>query len=203
MDPPLASYSSSDSNVLFNDGPIKKNIDFSQSRLLAPHGLSYSNPGTKNGRKLLIRPLERTDYSKGYLHLLSQLTAVGDYDKEVFESQFDIMKKMVGCHYILVVEDPHSGETGNGCIIASASLIVERKFIHNAAARGRIEDVVVDNGYRGMHLGLLLLETLNMYSQFLGCYKNTLDCKESVLPYYSKLGYVNEGQCFLTQRFTE
>ena len=194
-------YPSPDPNILFDD-ELLKSLDYSKSPCSIKHGLSYSNPGSKEGRTLIARPLERGDISKGYLPLLSQLTKVGDYGREVFEAQFDRMKAMPGSHYIVVLEDP-------GCvngmkearIIASASLIVECKFVHGAAMRGRIEDVVVDSGYRGLHLGTFLLETLSMCSQALHCYKLTLDCKEVMAPYYLKVGFCNEGQCFLTQRF--
>ena len=196
----LDTFSSADANILFDDSSIK-NLDFSKCSCNSLYGLSYQNPGNRDGRKFIARPLQKSDYSKGYLTLLTQLTEVGEYKKELFEAQFDAIKRMPGCHYIIVVEDPGCGESGQ--IIASASLIVECKFIHNAALRGRIEDVVVDKNYRGMHLGSMLLEVLCLYSKFLGCYKITLDCKEPMLQYYTKLGYVNEGQYFLTQRFSE
>jgi glucosamine-phosphate N-acetyltransferase len=41
-------------------------------------------------------------------------------------------------------------------VVASATLVVEWKFIHSAGSRGRIEDVVVDDRMRGQHLGVLL-----------------------------------------------
>jgi glucosamine-phosphate N-acetyltransferase len=40
-----------------------------------------------------------------------------------------------------------------GEVIGSATLLLEQKFIHNCAKRGRIEDVVVDDRYRGKQLG--------------------------------------------------
>lgn len=196
----LEACSSPDPSILFND-TLVKDLDFSNCPSTIVHGISYKNPGCISSRKLVARPLERTDYDKGYLALLSQLTVVGEYSREVFQAQFDGMKEMKGSHFILVVEDPGLNGTG-GRVVASASLVMERKFIRHAALRGRIEDVVVDKGYRGLHLGSLLLETLKMFSQALGCYKITLDCKEAVLPYYTKLGYVNEGQYFLSQRFS-
>lgn len=195
-------YSSSAPDVLF-DEELLKSLDYSKTSCNMKYGLSYVNPGTKDGRKLIARPLERGDFSKEYLTLLSQLTKVGDYDCGIFEAQFDRMKKMPGSHFILVVEDPGcvNGVREGGKVVASASLLVECKFIHDAAMRGRIEDLVVDADYRGLHLGTFLLETLKMCSRTLGCYKVTLDCKEALLPYYSKVGFANEGQCFLTQRF--
>ena len=87
-------------------------------------------------------------------------------------------------------------------VVASATLLVECKLVHSAACRGRIEDVVVDSGYRGMHLGVLLLDTLKMLAMALRCYKISVDCKKELAPYYTKLGYVDEGMCYLLQRFS-
>lgn len=55
-----------------------------------------------------------------------------------------------GGYYITVIED-----TRNGSIIGAASLITEMKFIHGCGLRGRLEDVVVNNTYRGKQLGKL------------------------------------------------
>lgn len=194
--------SSSDKNILFDEN-LLKSLDYSKSSCSTNYGLSYQTPGTKDGRKLIARPLERGDFSKDYLLLLSQLTRVGEYGCEVFEAQFDRMKQMSGSHYVVVVEDPGcmNGRKCGGRVIATASLIVECKFVHGAAMRGRIEDVVVDTDYRGMHLGTFLLETLSMCADALGCYKVTVDCKAELCPYYAKVGFGNEGQCFLTHRF--
>lgn len=184
-------YSSSDSNVLFNDAPLKK-LDTSECSFFKNHGMSYPHVG--NG--LLARPLERSDYDKGYLDLLSQLTKVGNYSKIKYETQFDSMKQMSGCHYIVVIED-----TAQSKVVASATLVVEKKFIHGAVNRGRIEDVVVDKDHRKLRLGSFLLELMTTLSRELGCYKVTLDCKADVEGFYTKFGYINEGQLFLSKRY--
>ena len=187
----MAEYSSSDSNVLFNDEPLRK-LDCSECSFLKDHSLSYPEVG----KGLRARPLERTDYDKGYLELLSQLTKVGVYSKSKYEAHFDAMKQMIGSHYILVIEDTEIAK-----VIANATLLVEKKFIHGAVNRGRIEDVVVDEKYRNLHLGCFLLELLTVFGRELGCYKVTLDCKPEMAGFYQKFGYVNEGQLYLTKRF--
>lgn len=55
-----------------------------------------------------------------------------------------------GGYYITVIEDARINK-----IIGAATLITEFKFIHNCAIRGRLEDVVVNNTYRGKQLGKL------------------------------------------------
>lgn len=195
MESPRAeTYTSPDPNVLFDEA-ILRSVDCSKCSFSTKHGFSYPNVGSN----LLARPLERTDYDKGYLSLLSQLTKVGNYSQEKYEEQFDAMKQMSGCHYVLVIEDTSCGKSGK--VVANATLLVERKFIHNAALRGRIEDVVVDKDYRSLHLGSFLLEFLTALSRELCCYKVTLDCKPDVEGFYKKCGYLNEGQNFMTLRF--
>ncbi|MEJ1280169.1 glucosamine-phosphate N-acetyltransferase 1 [Cricetulus griseus] len=68
-----------------------------------------------------------------------------DLNKETFER----MKKS-GDYYVTVVEDVTLGE-----IVATATLIIEHKFIHSCAKRGRVEDVVVSDDCRGKQLGKL------------------------------------------------
>lgn len=199
----LSGYQSPDPNILFDDRVIKS-LDYSQTPCYVEYGLTYQHLSTtKDGRQLIARPLQKSDFSKGYLPLLSQLTTVGSYSEDIFEAQFSRMQNMPGCHYVLVVEDQGSRNGITPKVVATATLVVECKFIHSAAFRGRIEDVVVDSAYRGMHLGSFLLDTLKLLSQALHCYKVTLDCKEPMLPYYTKLGYDNEGQYFLSHRFTD
>ena len=187
----MAEYASSDSNRLFNDEPLRR-LNLSECLFSKEHGVFYPEVG----KAFRARPLERSDYDKGYLGLLSQLTKVGDYSKAKYESHFDAMKQMTGCHYVVVIEDTEIAK-----VVANATLVIEKKFIHGAVNRGRIEDVVVDKDYRKLHFGSFLLELLTVLSRELGCYKVTLDCKSEMEGFYQKFGYVNEGQLFLTKRY--
>jgi len=134
--------------------------------------LDYSNAVTspsKLAKHLVLRPLRCDDYNRGFLDLLSQLTQFGDIDEKLFN----------------VVEDVTTSR-----VICSATLFTEYKFIHNAAMRGRIEDVVVDGEYRGHGLGLLIIETLKLMARSLDCYKLTLDCRDEMIEWYSRLGFI-------------
>lgn len=188
--PSLSDYASSDPDELFSEAVLK--------RLGRAQSCRSNGPGCSSepGEGLRARPLQRGDYDKGYLSLLSQLTHVGEYSREVYEAQFDAMRAAPGCHYVLVVED-----TAQGRVVCNGSLIVERKFIHKCALRGRIEDIVVDQGYRKLRLGSFVVELLTALSRELGCYKVTLDCKPEVAGFYERCGYVNEGQLYLSKRF--
>lgn len=186
----LQVWPSKDTNMLFND-EILSEVNITEQNLLNGD-YSVVHPGPD----LTLRPLQRTDYDKGYVSLLSQLTRVGEVSREQYETQFDAMKQCPGAHYIVVVEDTVSGK-----VVSSASLSVERKFIHSTALRGRLEDVVVDNDYRGRHLGSLLVAVLTDLSRLIGCYKVSLDCKPNVQEFYKKYGFKNESQLFMCKRF--
>lgn len=114
-----------------------------------------------DGTSLRLRDLEPGDFNKGYIALLQQLTDVGDVDFAAFSAQFSAMDR--GSYKTVVIED-----TSISKVIASATVFVERKFIHSCgkvlrlAARsalgindvvprqvGHIEDVVTSSDYRG------------------------------------------------------
>lgn len=135
---------------------------------------------------LKVRPLQEGDYDRGFLQLLSQLTSVGDISRAQFLSRFAQMRAS-GDYFVTVIEDTRKNE-----IIGAASLVLEHKFIHNCAVRGRLEDVVVNNTYRGKQLGKLIVVTVTLLADALGCYKMTLDCKDKLIPFYNTLGYACE-----------
>lgn len=60
------------------------------------------------------------------------------------------MLACAGMYYAFVIEDTNTRQ-----VIASCTLAVEKKFIRACSSRGRIEDVVVDEVYRGRQLGKL------------------------------------------------
>lgn len=70
------------------------------------------------------RPLERSDFSKGYLDCLRVLTHVEDLSEEQFYERYDEMSAINAVkptYHLLVVE--HQGK-----IVGTGSLIVERKL---------------------------------------------------------------------------
>ncbi|KAK9496857.1 hypothetical protein O3M35_012916 [Rhynocoris fuscipes] len=165
------------------DRSLLELIDFSSVQNSYNPKINIENPGNN----LRLRPLRIDDYEAGYMQLLSQLTEVGDYDKDKFIETFKIMKQHKGMYYVTVIEDLSSGQ-----VIGTGTLLIEQKFIHNCALRGRVEDVVVNSEYRGKQLGKLIIHTLTLMSKHLKCYKVTLDCKDSNRPFYESLGYKKE-----------
>merc|ERR1712147_379877 len=141
---------------------------------------------------LKMRPLMRTDRENNFLQVLAQLTKVGDIDVETFDARFDLMKasKM---YFPLVVTDSEQ----NDIIVATATLILEQKFIRNCALKGRVEEVVVDQSARGMGLGKFLVTACTRLSEKLGVYKTTLECAPHNVKFYEKIGYQDAGETYM------
>ena len=143
-----------------------------------------------------IRPLCKEDYDKNYLSMLAQLTSVGDITREQFNQRFDDMVSTRDTYRITVIEDTNTGD-----LITCGTIFIEKKYIHQMAERGHIEDIVVDERYRGMKLGKLIIEVLTFVGKKCGCYKISLDCDSKNVPFYEKCGYIHDDKCFMYQRY--
>ena len=137
-----------------------------------------------NSREFIFRKLEESDYHKNYLQLLSQLTQVGHISPEEFSN---ILAKIQS--QIWVFEDTSANK-----IVASASIFLEQKFIHGGGIVAHLEDVVVDEGYRGAQLGKKLIANIIEKARESGAYKIIADCKNELLSFYSKNGFQKKGE---------
>lgn len=131
----------------------------------------------------ILRPLERGDFNKGFLSVLSQLTIVGNVSKKEFLELYEYFNDNAGQYFTVVIED-----AANGIIVGCCTLFVERKFIHHLGCVGHLEDAVTLTKYRGRHFGRLLIQSLMSVSKNVGCYKVILDCKSSNVAFYEKCG---------------
>ncbi|XP_043553599.1 glucosamine 6-phosphate N-acetyltransferase isoform X2 [Chiloscyllium plagiosum] len=123
--------------------------------------------------------------------LVMRPLCTADFNREKFEHM-----KQTGDYYTVVIEDTHLGQ-----VIATATLIIEHKFIHSCAKRGRIEEVVVSDECRGRQLGKLLVSALTLLSKKLNCYKITLECLPKNEAFYQKFGYKATEEVYMQCRF--
>ncbi|XP_045143697.1 glucosamine 6-phosphate N-acetyltransferase isoform X2 [Echinops telfairi] len=105
------------------DPNLLKEVDWSQNTATFSPAISPAYPG----EGLVLRPLCTADLNRGFLKVLGQLTETGVVNPEQFMKSFEHMKKS-GDYYVTVVEDVALGR-----IVATATLIVEHKFIHSCA----------------------------------------------------------------------
>ncbi|XP_069157979.1 glucosamine 6-phosphate N-acetyltransferase isoform X3 [Procambarus clarkii] len=166
---------------LYDPGLLAR-LDWSQVTHMK-HGVTSATPGDG----LRVRPLCKADYDRGFLQLLGQLTKIGDVTREQFDERFEAMRSCPGHYFVTVIEDTQLGH-----IVGSATLACELKFIRGCAKRGRLEDVVVSDEYRGKQLGKLIVTTITLLAKQVGCYKLGLDCKDEMKPFYGSLGYTSE-----------
>jgi glucosamine-phosphate N-acetyltransferase len=88
-------------------------------------------------------------------------------------------------------------------IIATGTIIYEKKFIYNNSLLAHIEDICVKNNYRKFGIGKLIVKHLMNLAKEKGCYKVTLDCNDENTHFYIKCGLEKRGiqMCQLTSNY--
>lgn len=127
-----------------------------------------------------LRFLEEGDYEKGYIELLNQLTSCPKIEKNKFK---DILQKIYSQSInVYVIEE-------NNKIIATATIIYEQKFIHDCGVVAHLEDVVIDEEFRGCGLGKKMIESIIEVVESKGCYKIICNCRENLEKFYGRCGF--------------
>jgi len=124
-----------------------------------------------------MRNINISDLDKDYIELLEQLAIVG----KITHEQFTRFVEKNGKN-IFVIEE-------NNKIIATITLIIEEKLIHNCGKVLHVEDIVVDKLHRKNGTGKKLLEFAIQYAKDNNCYKIILDCSEDVKKFYESVGF--------------
>ena len=131
--------------------------------------------------EIIIREVEEDDLKNGFLESLDFLRKASDIDKNKAK---EILKKIKQNpnHIIHVAVDDNK-------IVGSTTLFIEQKFIHDGGLVGHIEDVVVRKDYEGKGIGIKLVTSMLERAKEKNCYKTILDCKDSLKPFYEKMGF--------------
>ena len=138
-----------------------------------------------HNERFKIRQIKDLDYYGGYLNVLSNGFQLDPSSISVTDFRFFLLSQK---GLIFVIEDTEKS-LDSGCtnyIVASATVFVEQKLIHNMGKVGHIEDVVVSSDYRGHGLGKLIVNKCIDYARSQGCYKCILDCAEENVEFYKK-----------------
>lgn len=134
----------------------------------------------------IIRPIRESDIQ--VLYLLQQLSPTIHIDYMRFK-EFIYDVESSPNHFVFVMESLHPPRT----IVATATIWIEPKMIHNFQSVGHIEDVVVDASMRGQGLGRCMIEELIEFAKSKRCYKVILHCDASKVDFYEKCGFEKRG----------
>lgn len=78
-------------------------------------------------------------------------------------------------------------------LVASGSIFIETKLIHNLGKVGHIEDIVVDTSERRQGFASKILNHLIDIAKREGCYKTILNCSNEVVSLYEKNAFKCSG----------
>jgi len=131
----------------------------------------------------IIRELEKEDLWNGFLTTLDSLRQTSDINKDKAEKIFENISSNSN-HIVAIAEL-------NEKIVASVTLLIEPKFIHDGGLVGHIEDVVVDKNFQGQKIGEKIIKYILEIAKNRGCYKTILDCTDEIRPFYEKLGFAH------------
>jgi glucosamine-phosphate N-acetyltransferase len=155
----------------------------------------YYKQMEKENKHYVTRCLEIGDNKKGFISLLEQLTDCPPLSFDQFKCQFKTRNTQN--YKTIVIENTKTKK-----IIATATLLIEDKFIHECGKIGHLEDVVVDRKYRNMSFGKQLLTSITKIAKDIGCYKVVLYCTLENSSFYEKCGFVKKDYVHMSKYFT-
>jgi glucosamine-phosphate N-acetyltransferase len=131
---------------------------------------------------MYLRKLESNDYDSNYFQVLSQLSVV-DKKSITLDQWNQFISQLNNNHQIYVLVDSSNN------IIASGTLLIENKIIHNISKVAHIEDIVTDNKFRGKGYGKMMIEYLIEKAKEHQVYKIILNCSDDNIKFYEKCGF--------------
>ena len=140
--------------------------------------------------KFFIRALSEGDFRKGYPEVISQLSKL----EHVTETKFWHLCHYLSCtvyHDIYVIIDSETDK-----VVGAGTILVEPKFSHGCSYLAHLEDIVIDEKYRGMGLGSMILNYLVNEARKRRCYKARLVSRPKAAGFYSRHGFTTDQQGF-------
>lgn len=74
----------------------------------------------------------------------------------------------------------------NNKIIGTGTLFVEKKLTYGGTKMGHIENILIDENYRGNGYGENLVKKLLEYAKNINCYRVDLNCTKELESFYNK-----------------
>lgn len=122
-----------------------------------------------------------------YISTLLVLTTVGEVLADQFGQMIEFWNSNSHSYCPRVVVDE------NDTVVATGTLLIEHKVIHECGKVGHIEDIAVAKSHQGRKLGDFLIKSLTLLAKEHNCYKVILDCAPGNVGFYEKCGYSVAG----------
>jgi GNAT superfamily N-acetyltransferase len=87
-------------------------------------------------------------------------------------------------HIIIVIVN--NEDTSNNHIIGSGTLLIEEKLTYGGCKMAHIENIFIDEKYRGFGYGIQLINKLIEVADTNKCYRVELNCDENLIKFYAK-----------------
>lgn len=120
-----------------------------------------------------IRKLYDNDYE-------NYTTLVGT--KISYESYIEFIESMSDFHIIIILEIEEK-------LIATGTLLIEKKLTNNICYLGHIENIFVDDKHRNHGYGSIIIDYLVKHATDKGCYRIDLICTPEITSYYKRFGF--------------
>ena len=78
----------------------------------------------------------------------------------------------------------------NGKIIGTATVLFEKKLTHNGCKMARIENILIDENFRGKKYGKKIIDYILNYSKNNKCYRADLICNDNLIKFYTKQNFI-------------
>lgn len=134
----------------------------------------------------IIRRAKQNDLTR-LIELLNQLSP--PKDNGFTENSDSVLAKIIlDDNYYLNVYD-FCGE-----LEGTSMLFVQYNLSHGCRPVGHVENVVVDERFRGQGIGRILVNDLIRVARNRQCYKLILNCTEHNVPFYQFAGFRRTGE---------
>jgi ribosomal protein S18 acetylase RimI-like enzyme len=123
-------------------------------------------------------------------------TLINEFRPTVFSRDdfTNYVVQMPSCNEVWVIEDA-------GMLIATGTIIFERKLIFNMALYAHIEDICVASSRRHYGIGSQLLNLIISRCHEMRCHKISLVCNAKIKEFYTSNGFEERGiQCSMLCR---
>jgi glucosamine-phosphate N-acetyltransferase len=133
----------------------------------------------------IIRDINNIDFYNGYLELMYEFTNY-KYDLS-YKNFIEYLDKMKDFNKIFIIYSNIENK-----IIGTGSIFKIIKLHNNPI--GQIEDVIINNKYRSLGLGKIIVNKLIQFglNEF-KCYKIILNCLDKNINFYEKCGFILVG----------